>query len=81
MVESAADFKRLRSDAQVGTLLSAGTGLYELDEARLPAAKPDLLITQDLCDVCAITPTQVARVLRALTPPPRMVTLSPSSAQ
>ncbi|MBS0180310.1 MAG: cobalamin-binding protein [Nitrospira sp.] len=64
-------------DAQVGTLLSAGTGLYELDEARLLAAKPDLLITQDLCDVCAITPTQVARVLRALTPPPRMVTLSP----
>jgi len=64
-------------DAQVGALLSAGTGLYELDEARLLAAKPDLLITQDLCDVCAITPTQLARVVQTLSPPPRLVTLNP----
>lgn len=64
-------------DEQVGTLLAAGTGIYELDEPRLLAAKPDLLITQDLCDVCAITPAQVDRVLRALSPTPRMVTLNP----
>lgn len=64
-------------DAQVGEWLSGGSGLYELDEARLLAAKPDLLITQDLCDVCAITPTQLARVVQTLSPPPRMVTLNP----
>lgn len=64
-------------DAQVGNLLSAGEGLYELDESRLLAAKPDLIITQDLCDVCAITPTQLTAVLRKLAPPPRMVTLNP----
>ncbi|HAP39387.1 MAG TPA: cobalamin-binding protein [Nitrospira sp.] len=64
-------------DAQVGEWLAGGSGLYELDEARLLAAKPDLLITQDLCDVCAITPTQLARVVQTLSPSPRMVTLSP----
>ena len=41
-------------DAQVGSLLSAGTGLYELDEHQLRASRPDLIIAQDLCDVCAI---------------------------
>lgn len=64
-------------DAQVGTMLSAGEGLYELDEPQLLAAKPDLFITQDLCDVCAITPSQLAAVLSKLTPPPRVMTLNP----
>ena len=64
-------------DAQVGTVLSNGEGLYELDEPRLLAAKPELLIVQDLCDVCAITPMQLAGILRELSPPPRMLTLNP----
>lgn len=64
-------------DEQVGTMLSAGTGLYELDERQLRAARPDLIIAQDLCDVCAITPSQLNHLLQTLTPPPRMVTLNP----
>ncbi len=64
-------------DAQVGAMLSAGQGLYELDEPQLLAAKPELFITQDLCDVCAITPSQLAAVLAKLDPPPRLVTLNP----
>ena len=64
-------------DAQVGTMLSSGESLYELDEPRLLAAKPELLITQDLCDVCAITPSQLRAVLPKIDPPPRLVTLNP----
>ena len=64
-------------DAQVGALLSAGEALYELDESRLLAAKPELVITQDLCDVCAITPSQLTVILQKLASPPRMVTLHP----
>lgn len=64
-------------DAQVGTLLSAGTGLYELDEHQLRAARPDLIIAQDLCDVCAITPSDLNHLLERLTPSPRVVTLNP----
>ena len=80
MVRARVESRSLSSaqiDAQVGTLLSTGEGLYELDEPRLLAAKPELLIAQDLCDVCAITPTQLAQVLRELSPPPRMITLNP----
>ncbi len=80
MVRARVESRSLSSaqiDAQVGTLLSTGEGLYELDESRLLAAKPELLIAQDLCDVCAITPTQLAQVLRELSPPPRMITLNP----
>ena len=64
-------------DAQVGTLLSSGTGLYELDEQQLRAARPDLIIAQDLCDVCAITPSDLNHLLERLTPSPRLVTLNP----
>ena len=64
-------------DAQVGTLLSSGTGLYELDEQQLRGARPDLIIAQDLCDVCAITPSDLNHLLERLTPSPRLVTLNP----
>ncbi|MCS6318080.1 MAG: cobalamin-binding protein [Nitrospira sp.] len=65
-------------DRQVGALVAADGGLYELDEPRLLAARPDLLIAQALCDVCAITPSQLERVVHTLSPSPRMLTLSPS---
>lgn len=64
-------------DQQVGALVAAETGLYELDEMRLLSARPDLIIAQALCDVCAITPSQLEQVVHALSPPPRMLTLSP----
>lgn len=80
MVRPRIESHRLSSsqiDEQVGSLLSAGTGLYELDEAQLLAARPDLIIAQDLCDVCAITSSQLDHVVRSLSPSPRMVTLTP----
>lgn len=80
MVRPRIESHRLSSaeiDKQVGALLSAGTGLYELDEPRLLAAKPELLIVQALCDVCAVTPSQLEQALHTLSPRPRMVTLSP----
>jgi iron complex transport system substrate-binding protein len=64
-------------DAQVASLLSSGESLYELDEARLRAAAPDLIITQDLCDVCAITPRHLQQLLATLCPAPQVVTLGP----
>lgn len=80
MVRPRIEGRRLSSaqiDEQVGALLSDGTALYELDEPRLLAAQPDLIIAQDLCDVCAVTPSQLDRVIRTLSPEPRMVTLNP----
>ncbi|HRC45424.1 MAG TPA: cobalamin-binding protein [Nitrospira sp.] len=80
MVRPRIESRRLSSaeiDQQVGALLAAEAGLYELDETRFLAARPDLIIAQALCDVCAITPSQLERVVLALSPPPRLLTLSP----
>jgi iron complex transport system substrate-binding protein len=80
MVRPRIESHRLSSaqiDEQVGSLLSAGAGLYELDEPRLLAARPDLIIAQDLCDVCAVTPSQLDRVIRTISPTPRLITLNP----
>ncbi|WHZ22317.1 MAG: ABC transporter, substrate-binding protein (cluster 8, B12/iron complex) [Nitrospira sp.] len=80
MVRPRVESRRLSSaqiDEQVGSLLSDGTSLYELDGPQLLAAQPDLIIAQDLCDVCAVTPAQLDRVIRTLSPAPRMVTLNP----
>ena len=41
-------------DADVRSALAAGDGLYALDEALLGALGPDLVLTQELCSVCAV---------------------------
>jgi iron complex transport system substrate-binding protein len=41
-------------DCQVRTLLAAGDPLYEIDAARLAALRPELIVTQAQCDVCAV---------------------------
>ena len=66
-------------DRQVKDLASTGQHLYRLNESALLAAQPDVILAQDLCHVCAVTPDQLHRVLRSLPTPPRMVTLNPAS--
>jgi len=65
-------------DHQVRTAVAAGESLYMLDESGFTQARPDLVITQDLCDVCAVTPEQVHRAIRALPRPPEVLTLNPN---
>ena len=58
----------------------AGAGsLYHIDLARLRAVKPDLILTQALCDVCAATVDEVQAAAQGLDPAPEVLTLSPSS--
>ena len=66
-------------DRRVRTSLEAGRPLYELDETLLVRERPDLVIAQTLCDVCAITPSQLTRALRVLPSPPRVRSLGPST--
>jgi iron complex transport system substrate-binding protein len=63
-------------DSQVRTLVSAGTPLYSLDERRIRDLKPDLILTQALCDVCAVMETDVRALAARLSPAPRVVSLS-----
>jgi len=42
-------------DAEVRAVLQDALAVYEIELDRLAAARPDLIVTQDLCDVCAVS--------------------------
>jgi ABC-type Fe3+-hydroxamate transport system substrate-binding protein len=56
---------------------SAGASLYTLDENLLRSLRPDVILTQDLCEVCSIDLNTVRAVSRCLDPEPRIVSLNP----
>lgn len=64
-------------DATVREHLSDNSSLYSLDADLLEHLKPDLVITQALCDVCAVSGEEVGKVLGDLTSVPQMVNLEP----
>ena len=64
-------------DRLVRERLQAGLPLYELDLDVWRATAPDLVLTQRLCDVCAVSYDHVARALTLLDPPPKVLTLEP----
>jgi len=62
----------------VGGVLGRALSIYTLDEAALAAARPDVILTQDLCEVCAVSLDAVVEAARALANPRlRVVTLHP----
>jgi iron complex transport system substrate-binding protein len=68
-------------DRHVRANVHAGSSLYGLDEARLAALEPDLIVTQELCEVCAVSYGIVARAARRVRSDPRIVSLEPSSLE
>ncbi|HEX6867313.1 MAG TPA: cobalamin-binding protein [Candidatus Limnocylindrales bacterium] len=58
-----------------------GSSLYELDEAALAAAEPDLILTQELCRVCAVSYREVNEVARAIDADITVVSLEPTSIE
>lgn len=50
-------------DAEVVTRVQAGESIYSLDDARIRAIDPDLILTQDLCRVCALPSATVEEAL------------------
>src|SRR5438552_17519986 len=55
-------------DRQVNEFSSQVRSLYRLDAEKLRELKPDLIVTQDLCHVCAASPDDLAVVLGTLSP-------------
>jgi len=62
-------------DAAVRTALREHGSVYELDVAGIAAAAPDLVITQGICDVCAVPEHQAVAALAQLPSAPRVLTL------
>jgi len=66
-------------DAYVREQIAAGQDLYTLDRGALAALAPALILTQDLCRVCALPAGQVADALKFLGCTAEVVTLDPHS--
>jgi len=64
-------------DEAVSRALVEGRASYFVDMDVLAAARPDLVVTQDLCVVCAIGGSEVRRAAEQLDPRPRILTLEP----
>jgi iron complex transport system substrate-binding protein len=82
VVRSAIDTHRLSGDEidrRVGELLEAGKGLYLLNKDALEASAPELILTQGLCDVCALDYNEVVRAAAGLAVRPVIVSLNPHS--
>ena len=64
-------------DAAVRERTLAGESIYELDTAMLAALEPDLIVTQALCPVCAVSYEDVAALAGELPTQPRVIALDP----
>jgi iron complex transport system substrate-binding protein len=65
-------------DQQVRSALTEpDASLYTLDTHALIALQPDVILTQDLCDVCSIDLRTVQRIAREMDPQPTVVNLNP----
>jgi iron complex transport system substrate-binding protein len=64
-------------DAKVSARLREGKTLYEIDEKLLLELAPDIILTQDLCQVCAPSGNQLSHVVMALTKKPKLIWMTP----
>jgi len=64
-------------DSAVSTQLRVGGSIYTIDIELLRALEPDLILAQDLCEVCAPSGNETERAIAALDRAPRVLTLAP----
>jgi len=62
-------------DVQVRDYVDTGRALYDVREDRVRALAPDVMITQVVCDVCAVSEGDVRALATQLSPHPEVVTL------
>ena len=68
-------------DRQVNDYSAKGISLYRLDADKLREIQPDLIITQDLCHVCAASPNDLGAVLSRFAQAPTVLTLTPHNLE
>jgi len=66
-------------DAAVRERTAAGESIYELDEELVRELEPDLIVTQALCHVCAVSVGEVQALAQSLPGPPRVIALDPTT--
>ena len=68
-------------DRAVAERIREGKSLYEIDEQLLRELAPDLILTQNLCQVCAPSGNEVTQVIHALPKTPEILWLTPQSLE
>lgn len=68
-------------DVAVSERMREGQSLYEVDEKLLRQLAPDLILTQDLCQVCAPSGNEVSQALNLLPKKPQILWLTPNSLE
>jgi iron complex transport system substrate-binding protein len=68
-------------DRHIHAARHAGSSIYRLDEPALARLEPDLIITQELCDVCAIAYSEVRRAVRRLPGEVPVLSLEPRTVE
>jgi len=71
------DASPLEIDRLVREYVSRGESLYSVDAEALAELEPDLIVTQDLCQVCAASPDDLATTLAGFPMPPEVLCLNP----
>jgi iron complex transport system substrate-binding protein len=64
-------------DVAVSGQLTSGKSLYRVDEAKLRAAAPNLLVTQNLCQACGPAGNEVSQVLKTMSDSPKIIWQTP----
>lgn len=68
-------------DEAVSARLRGGQSLYEADAEALRRIAPDLIITQDLCSVCAPSGNEISQLLKVLPKKPQILWLTPKNLE
>lgn len=82
VVRSVLENKALRSseiDEIVGEKKKKGESLYYIDEQLLADIQPDLIFTQDVCEVCQIDTVMVQKAVKRLPKKPKIIPLLPQN--
>lgn len=66
-------------DAQVRAVVAEGAPLFTIDAPALRATRPELILTQALCDVCAVSEGDVRAIAAQCDPVPALLTLAATS--
>jgi iron complex transport system substrate-binding protein len=66
-------------DRAVAERMRNGQSLYAIDEQLLRELAPDMILTQNLCQVCAPSGNEVSQVIKALPKTPQILWLTPQS--
>ncbi|HZI33322.1 MAG TPA: hypothetical protein VFF11_13355, partial [Candidatus Binatia bacterium] len=68
-------------DVAVATRIGSGQSLYEVDENLLRELKPNLILTQNLCQVCGPSGNEITVALKQLQPGPEVLWMTPHSLE